>query len=142
MSGFGELKAQLEKIIFKCCCPAAVTLYLKPFSSLTEQSKMCYHIPRGGIWRDEMGNVHEHTKKVVDRLSRAIGHMEAVKRMVQEKRDCNEVLIQIAAIRSAVNNIGKLVLQDHIDHCIIHAVKTGDQDAVTNLREAIDKFMK
>ncbi len=89
-----------------------------------------------------MGHQHEHTKKVVDRLSRAIGHMEAVKKMVLEGRDCSEVLIQIAAIRSAVNNIGKLVLQDHIDHCIIHALSAGDQDAVTNLREAIEKFMK
>ncbi len=89
-----------------------------------------------------MEHRHEQTKKVVDRLSRAIGHMEAVKKMVQEDRDCSEVLIQIAAIRSAVNNIGKLVLQDHIDHCIVHAVEAGEQEAVNNLREAIEKFMK
>lgn len=89
-----------------------------------------------------MEHSHEHTKKVVDRLSRAIGHMEAVKKMVLEGRDCSEVLIQIAAVRSAVNNIGKLVLQDHIDHCIVRAVEAGDREAVASLREAIGKFMK
>ena len=58
---------------------------------------------------------HTETKKVVDRLSRAIGHLESVKKMVEEGRDCSEVLIQIAAVRGAINNVGKMILQDHIN---------------------------
>ena len=53
---------------------------------------------------------HENTQMVLNRMSRAIGHMEAVKRMVEDGRDCSEVLIQIAAVRSAINNIGKIIL--------------------------------
>lgn len=62
--------------------------------------------------------------------------------MVEEGRDCSEVLIQLSTIKSAVNNIGKIILQDHINHCIVDAVQTGDQDPLKNLSLAIDKFMK
>ena len=89
-----------------------------------------------------MEHLHTQTASVINRLSRAIGHMEAVKKMMLEGRDCSEVLIQIAAVKSAVNNIGKLILQDHIDHCIVHAVEVGDQKAIADIHDAIDKFMK
>lgn len=70
---------------------------------------------------------HESTKTVLNRMSRAIGHLEAVKKMVEEDRDCSEVLIQIAAVKSAINNIGKIILKDHIEHCVFDAVTTGDK---------------
>lgn len=85
---------------------------------------------------------HENTKAVINRLSRAIGHLEAVKRMVEEGKDCSEVLIQIAAVKSAVNNIGKIILQDHINHCVVDAIETGDEKVLEDLSVAIDKFMK
>lgn len=85
---------------------------------------------------------HESTKAVVNRISRAIGHMEAIKKMVEEGRDCSEVLTQIAAVKSAVNNIGKIVLKDHMNHCVVHAVQTGDQQVLDDLSAAIDKFLK
>lgn len=85
---------------------------------------------------------HENTKAVVNRLSRAIGHLESVKKMVEDGRDCSEVLIQIAAVKSAVNNIGKIILQDHINSCVVNAVETGDQKVLEDLNNAINKFMK
>ena len=57
----------------------------------------------------EHGHHHENTKAVLNRMSRAIGHMEAVRTMIEDGRDCSEVLIQIAAVRSAINNIGKII---------------------------------
>ena len=83
-----------------------------------------------------------HTKAVVNRLNRAIGHLEAVRNMVEEGRDCSEVLIQIAAVRSAINNIGKLILKEHISHCVVDAVETGDQQCLDDLEDAIIKFIK
>ena len=47
------------------------------------------------------GHVHENTKAVLNRLARAIGHLESVKKMVEDGRDCSEVLIQLSAVRSA-----------------------------------------
>ena len=63
------------------------------------------------------GHHHSHaqTKAVLNRLSRAIGHMESIKRMVEDGRDCSEVLIQLSAVKSAINNTGKIILQDHIE---------------------------
>ena len=85
---------------------------------------------------------HAQTKAVLNRLSRAIGHMESIKRMVEEGRDCSEVLIQLSAVKSAINNTGKIILQDHIEHRIVDAVEHGDRDAIKELEKAIDRFMK
>ena len=87
-------------------------------------------------------HVHESKKNVVNRLARAIGHLEKVKRMVEDDCDCAEVLIQIAAVRAAIENTGKVILQDHIQHCIVDAVEEGDDQAIASLCDAIDKFMK
>ena len=90
------------------------------------------------------GHTHspESRAAVVNRLSRAIGHLEKVKRMVQEDVDCAEVLTQLAAVRGALNNTAKLILRDHIAHCVVDAVEEGDQKTVEDLIAAIDKFMK
>ena len=85
---------------------------------------------------------HEHTRAVLNRLSRAIGHLQSVRNMVEEGRDCSEVLVQIAAVRSAIDNTGKLILQDHLKHCIVDAAAEGDQQAIEDLCHAIDKYMK
>lgn len=87
---------------------------------------------------------HEHTEteKVIHRISRAIGHLESIKKMVAEGRDCTEVLIQLAAVKSAVNNVGKLILQDHIQHCVVDAIESGDTQALQDLSAAIDQFVK
>lgn len=85
---------------------------------------------------------HPHSKAVINRLSRAIGHLESVKKMVERGEDCSEVLIQLAAVRSALNNTGKIILKDHIEHCLVDAVETGDQETVERLNRAIDQFLK
>ena len=85
---------------------------------------------------------HHDTKQVLNRLSRAFGHLEAVKKMVEEGQDCSQVLIQLAAVKSALNNTGKIILKDHINHCIVEAVETGDKKALEDLSTAIDQFMK
>lgn len=90
------------------------------------------------------GHRHSHTqtKKVLDRLSRAIGHLTSVRTMVEDGRDCSEVLIQLAAVRSAINGTCKVILKDHMEHCIVDAVHTGDEAALDELNRAIELLMK
>jgi len=88
------------------------------------------------------GHVHENQKAVINRLARAIGHLEKVKRMVEDGQDCTEVLVQLAAVRSAIDNTGKVILQDHMRHCMVDAVNAGDTTAIEDLCEAVNKFMK
>lgn len=87
-------------------------------------------------------HTHQNTKAVLNRLSRAIGHMESVKRMVEDGRDCSEVLVQLSAVKAAINNTAKVILKDHIEHCLVDAVECGDHEAIEELTEAIDRFMK
>lgn len=85
---------------------------------------------------------HEHTKAVLNRLSRAIGHLESIKKMVENGRDCSEVLIQLSAVKAAINNTGKFILQDHIQHCLVDAIESGDMKEIEELNKAIDRFIK
>ena len=84
------------------------------------------HIGPDGV---EYTHSHEHkhshtqTKAVLNRLSRAIGHLESVRKMVEDGRDCTEVLVQLAAVRSALNNTAKVILKDHVEHCLADAVE-------------------
>lgn len=85
---------------------------------------------------------HEQTKIVLNRLARVSGHLEAIRRMVEDGRDCSEVLVQLAAVDSAIVSVSKVVLKDHIDHCIVDAVRKSDLQAVENLKKAISTFIK
>ena len=105
---------------------------------------------------DAEGNVivhshaHSHThthdpkeiKKIINRISKTIGHLQSVKEMLERGEDCAEVLIQLSAVRSEVNNAGKVLLQEHINHCIVEAVADGDQESIDNMNRAIQMFMK
>ena len=87
-------------------------------------------------------HTHTNTKAVINRMSRLIGHMNAVKTMVEDGRDCSEVPIQLAAVRSAINRVCEIILKDHIDHCMVDAVQTGDTEAIKELNKAIELLMK
>lgn len=84
---------------------------------------------------------HIYTKPVLNRLSRAIGHLSSVKKMVEDSRDCSEVLIQLSAVKAEVNNISKIILQEHLSHCIVEALETGDKEMLVHLNEAIERML-
>ncbi|MDE7001576.1 MAG: metal-sensing transcriptional repressor [Lachnospiraceae bacterium] len=86
-------------------------------------------------------HTHKETKVVLNRMSKIIGHMESVKTMVENGRDCSEVLIQLAAVKSAISSVSRVILKDHIDHCIVEAVKVNDTESIEELKNAIDKFL-
>ena len=85
---------------------------------------------------------HEHTADVLNRLSRAIGHLNGVRAMVEEGRDCSEVLIQLVAVRNALNAACRVILQDHLDHCVVDAIETGDTKTLEELNKAISLLLK
>lgn len=87
-------------------------------------------------------HVHTNKKAVHDRLAKACGHLESVIRMIDNDRDCSEVLVQLAAVRSAINNAGKVLLQDHISECVTEAIMHDDKQKIVELNKAIEQFMK
>lgn len=87
-------------------------------------------------------HAHTQTKSVLNRLSRAQGHLESVRKMVERGEDCAEVLLQLSAVISALNSTGRVILKDHIEHCIVDAVEEHDTQAIDQLNAAIDRFMR
>ena len=67
-----------------------------------------WHVHEDGTVHAHHGHTHTQTKAVLNRLSRAIGHLSAVKRMVEQNRDCSDVLIQLSAVNSAIKNVSKI----------------------------------
>ncbi|MDR0469392.1 MAG: metal-sensing transcriptional repressor [Peptococcaceae bacterium] len=85
---------------------------------------------------------HTNTKAILNRLSRAIGHLTSVRGMVERGQDCAEVLIQLAAVRSAINKTCEVILKDHLENCIVDAVNTGDTKALEELNHAVELLLK
>ena len=85
---------------------------------------------------------HTHPREVVNLLARAIGHLQKVTQMVEDGEECSQVLVQLAAVKSALNSTGKVILKDHLEHCIVHAGEDGDTEMLTELSDAIDRFVK
>ena len=110
---------------------------------MEEKEAMGMHTHADGtVHSHSHSHTHQNTQAVKNRLARVIGHLQAVERMMDDGRDCAEVLMQLAAVRSAINNICKIILKDHMDHCIIDAVQSGDTETLSELDKAIDMLMK
>ena len=92
--------------------------------------------------RNEYTHTHGNQRAIVNRLSRALGHLGKVRKMVDDGTDCSEVLVQLAAVRSALDGAGKAILKDHLRYCIQEAVHKGDDDAIEDMCKTIDQFMK
>jgi len=86
--------------------------------------------------------LHERREDVVKRLARIEGHIRGIRRMVEENKECPDILLQLAAVREAVNKVGRIVLEDHVEICIAQAVKEGKGDrAMLELKDALVKFI-
>ena len=70
------------------------------------------------------------------------GHIRTIKQMVEEGRDCADVLIQLSAVRSAINKVGRVVLGDHLKSCLFHiGVDPEDNETWAGIKEALDVFL-
>ena len=86
---------------------------------------------------------HKNRKKVVNRLARIEGHVRAIKEMTIEDRDCAEILLQLAAVRKAIDSTAKVVFADHMENCLVNAVHEGNEEQVMNdLKKALDNFIR
>lgn len=83
----------------------------------------------------------QEKKRQINRISRTIGHLEHIKLMMENDEDCSEILVQISAVRSALNGLGKSIINEHISHCIAHAIEDGDTSAVNEFMDAIQKYL-
>ena len=84
----------------------------------------------------------ESLKRLVNRLSRIEGHIRGIKSMVQESRPCPDVLVQIAAVRGALDRVARLILDEHLDECVGRAAQEGNiEEELAALKSALDRFL-
>jgi CsoR family transcriptional regulator, copper-sensing transcriptional repressor len=86
---------------------------------------------------------HKQRKNVINRLSRIEGHVRGVQQMAIDGRDCPDILLQIAAIRKALDNTAKIIFADHMENCLVHAVHQGNEEEVLeDIKKALDNFIR
>jgi DNA-binding FrmR family transcriptional regulator len=100
-------------------------------------------------WQTSLEN-HSHVhdsdslRRLVNRLSRIEGHIRGIKTMIQEHRPCPEVLIQVAAVRGALDKVAHSILDEHLTECVVRAAKEGDaeriDEEIAQLRSALSQF--
>ena len=82
----------------------------------------------------------ELKRNATRRLNRAIGQLNGIKTMIEEDRYCGDVLTQLAAVESAVRSVSRLVLQDHLETCVVERVQQGDTEVVDELMTLLKQF--
>ena len=89
-----------------------------------------------------MSIIHKHRKDVRDRLVRAEGHIRGIIKMIDEDKECPDILIQIGAVKAALGKAGLIILEDHIEHCLVEAVKSGDVGPqLDELKAGLEKLL-
>ncbi|MEH2408782.1 metal-sensitive transcriptional regulator [Nostoc sp.] len=84
----------------------------------------------------------ESLRRIVNRLSRIEGHVRGIKAMVQQSTPCPDVLLQIAAVRGALDRVARIVLDEHLTDCIARAAQEGNIDVeIKQLKAALDRFL-
>jgi CsoR family transcriptional regulator, copper-sensing transcriptional repressor len=96
------------------------------------------------------GHTHSHAhvhseaslRSIVNRLSRIEGHVRGIKTMVQESRACPDVLVQIAAVRGALQRVARIILDEHLTECVARAAEAGNIEVeIAELKAALDRFL-
>ena len=83
-----------------------------------------------------------HNKAMINRLNKSIGHLESIKKMIDNNRDCSEIVVQLAAVRGEISSTAKAILKEHLSHCILHALEDRDEKKIDEFKKAMDAFLK
>ncbi|EPE62016.1 metal-sensitive transcriptional repressor [Exiguobacterium sp. S17] len=85
-------------------------------------------------------HVHESHGAIIKRLNRAAGHLRSIVGMIEEERTCVDIAQQLQAVENAIASAKRALINDHIDHCLVHAEEgEGTKAAVAEFR-AISKY--
>jgi DNA-binding FrmR family transcriptional regulator len=91
---------------------------------------------------------HKHTPRsdklkhdVGCRINRTVGQLNGIKQIVEEDRYCGDVLTQLAAVESAVKAISRMVMQDHLETCVVERIQDGDVEVTDEVMSLFKKFM-
>ena len=84
----------------------------------------------------------ELVENLETRLNRIEGHVRGIKRMLDDKEDCESILVQTSAIKAALNQVIIKLLEGHMDTCVTDCVQAGDDEALDRLKSALALVLK
>ena len=101
-----------------------------------------YPLPGDGIKIYIMRD-HQHIEEVLSRLSKIEGHIRGIKKMLEDEKPCDQVLIQFSAVQSALMRASKILLEDHFDHCVMGKVTDRAlQEELTEFKKALACYIQ
>ncbi|MDQ1145540.1 DNA-binding FrmR family transcriptional regulator [Bacillus sp. SORGH_AS 510] len=80
--------------------------------------------------------------KAINRLKRAEGQIKGILRMIEEGKECKEVITQLSAVRSAVDRTIAVIVSSNLEHCIRESIETGNEDSSKIVEEAVNMLVK
>jgi len=102
--------------------------------SETKRQCCCHHkaTPRSQQMQDDLQK----------RLNRVIGQLNGVKAMIDDNRYCGDVLVQLSAAESAVHSISAILLQNHLETCVVEQIEQGNTQIIDEAMQLIKKFAR
>ncbi|WP_260986681.1 metal-sensitive transcriptional regulator [Paenibacillus xylanexedens] len=109
----------------------------------TDQEAVSCHV-EGSDGKHVRKSHHSQEMKsnLVSRLNRVEGQIRGIKGLIEKDTYCDDVLTQIAAAQSALNSVGKLLLEGHMKSCIVERIQAGEHEVVDELLVTMRKLMK
>ena len=92
--------------------------------------------------KDSENHTHPCHKSEIPRLNRAIGQLEGIKKMIEERRYCPDIIIQIKAVRSALKHIESNILKTHLEHCVAETLSDNENAKIKieEIKNLLDKL--
>lgn len=86
---------------------------------------------------------HHDVEKLCQRINRIEGQLGGIRKMLENDQPCDEIIIQLNSAKSALQKISQIVLEDHLDHCVLDALRDGDREAqIDSLKRALNQYTK
>lgn len=84
----------------------------------------------------------EEKKKMLARLKRAEGQIRGIEKMVEEDTYCPDIMIQVAAVQSALNSFNRVLLTSHMHGCVAEDIREGNDEAIDELADLVERLLK
>lgn len=82
----------------------------------------------------------EEKKKLISRINIISGQMNGIKKMIEENRYCDDILIQLSAIDKSIKSLANLILENHMNTCLVEDIKKGNYDIINQIVDLFKKF--
>lgn len=111
-------------------------------SATDQEAVSCHAEGSDGKHVRKSHHSQEMKSNLVSRLNRVEGQIRGIKGLIEKDTYCDDVLTQIAAAQSALNSVGKLLLEGHMKSCIVERIQAGEHEVVDELLVTMRKLMK